>query len=56
MTDRKTFEIRNIIEFRDGKYVAIQPVSQEKIKEMKSKMTEEDAAEFEKYLYTYFHI
>jgi len=54
MTDRKTFETRNIIEFRDGRYVAVQPISREKAEEMKSRMTEKDAAEFEEYLCTYF--
>jgi len=54
MTDRKTFETRNIIEFRDGRYVAVQPISREKAEEMKSRMTGKDAAEFEEYLCTYF--
>ena len=54
MTDRRTFETRNIIEFRNGKYIAVQSISKEKIQEMKNRMTEEDIKEFDEYLDKYF--
>ena len=43
MTDRLTFETRNIIEFRDGRYHAANPPSPEKISRMIQAMSGEDA-------------
>jgi len=54
MTDRKTFETRNIIEFRDNKYVVVNPISPERIREMKSRMTPEDSHAFDEFLKKYF--
>ena len=50
ITDRKTFETRNIIEFRDNRYVAVNPISVKRVLRMKSAMTEEDAMAFEAWL------
>lgn len=54
MTDRKTFETRNIIEFRDNKYVVVNPISPGRIREMKSRMTPEDSLAFDSFLKEYF--
>ncbi len=50
VTDRKIFEPRNIIEFKDGRYVPVNPLSIEKTMEMKKAMTSEDGMAFEAYL------
>lgn len=50
MTDNRIFECRNIIEFRDGRYVAVNPVSKERAERMKRAMTAEDARQFEDFL------
>jgi len=54
MTDRKTFETRNIIEFKDGSYVAVNPISEERVRKMKQAMTHTDAKAFEAYLEKFF--
>ncbi len=56
MTDRKTFETRNIIEYRDGTYVAVSPISQTKIQEMKSKMTPDDSMAFDRFINENFKV
>ncbi|NLM73514.1 MAG: Flp pilus assembly complex ATPase component TadA [Clostridiaceae bacterium] len=56
MTDRKTFETRNIIEYRNGEYVAVSPISRTKIREMKSRMTTEDSIAFDRFLNEYFKV
>lgn len=50
VTDRIPFETRNIIEYQDGRYVAVHPISQEKVARMQSAMTPEDRVEFDQYL------
>lgn len=55
MTDRKTFEPRNIIEFKDYKYVAVNHLSKERVIDMKSAMTHEDSVAFDAYLVEYFN-
>lgn len=54
VTDRKTFETRNIIEYRNGCYVAANPISEERVQKMKQAMTETDAEAFEAFLEMYF--
>lgn len=54
VTDRKTFETRNIIEFREDRYVAVNPISRERIQKMKEAMTEEDCCAFDSYLNNFF--
>jgi len=50
MTDRLSFETRNIIEFRDGEYRAVKPISPEKVRRMMQAMTREDAETFSIFL------
>ncbi|MGG1314204.1 ATPase, T2SS/T4P/T4SS family [Cohnella laeviribosi] len=49
-TDRKLYEARNVIEFRDGKYVAAHPISDQNVKEMREHMSEPDRAAFAAFL------
>lgn len=51
-TDRKLYEARNVIEFRDGKYVAAHPISDQNVKEMQEHMPEPDRAAFAAFLAT----
>jgi pilus assembly protein CpaF len=48
-TDRKQYEARNVIEFRDGKYVSAHPIS-DQMKEMQEHMPEPDRAAFAAFL------
>jgi len=50
MTDRRTFESRNILEFRDGTYVPVHRPSSLHIAEMKSAMRDTDSAHFGEWL------
>ncbi len=45
-TDRTTFETRNIIEYRDGRYVAVNPISPARLQRMKNAMNGEDCQAF----------
>ena len=56
MTDKKIFECRNIIEFRNGQYVAVNPVTEERAEQMKRAMTRKDAQQFDDYMYKYFSL
>ncbi|KEO82782.1 Flp pilus assembly complex ATPase component TadA [Tumebacillus flagellatus] len=49
-TDRQWFESRNIIEFRNGQYVAVHPISDSNLAEMCEHMSEEDAELFRDFL------
>lgn len=51
-TDRKTYITKNIVEFRDGKYVACNKISNNNIQKMKKHMTKEDKDNFEDFLVT----
>lgn len=55
MSDDRLFEPRNIIEFRDGRYVVSNAISPDRIKKMKGAMTEKDARDFEAFCNKYFH-
>lgn len=46
-TQRKQFEERNIIEFRDGAYMLVNRISESRLKDMKSIMGDEAFREFE---------
>jgi len=50
MTDRPSFETRNIIEYQDGEYRAVNPISREKINRMMQAMSREDAEAFSSFL------
>ncbi len=50
MTDRKTFEARNIVEFRNGSYVAVHRPSAAHAAEMAANMRETDAVSFSQWL------
>ncbi|MBW4081305.1 ATPase, T2SS/T4P/T4SS family [Paenibacillus sp. S150] len=49
-TDRVLYEARNVVEFREGRYVAVQPISEQNIREMKEQMTEPDRNDFADFL------
>lgn len=55
MSDDRLFEPRNIIEFRDGRYVVSNAISPDRIKKMKGAMTEKDARDFEAFCNKYFY-
>lgn len=50
MTDRPSFETRNIIEYSDGEYRVANPISREKIRRMMQAMSSEDAQAFSEFL------
>ncbi|NLX64073.1 MAG: Flp pilus assembly complex ATPase component TadA [Clostridiaceae bacterium] len=56
MTDKRIFECRNIIEFRNGRYVVVNPVSKERTERMKRAMTAEDARQFDDFLNLHFNL
>ncbi|WP_371755451.1 ATPase, T2SS/T4P/T4SS family [Ferviditalea candida] len=49
-TDRKLYEARNVVEFRDGKYVALHPISEQNVREMREHMPEADREAFAAFL------
>ena len=50
VTDRQTFEYKNILEFRGDSYVLTNKISDKNIEEMKLNMDENDAEEFEEFI------
>ncbi|RED39713.1 ATPase, T2SS/T4P/T4SS family [Paenibacillus sp. VMFN-D1] len=50
--DQSSFSSRNIIEFRDGGYVAAEPISERNIREMAEQMSVEDAVMFKEFAQT----
>ncbi len=50
MTDRKTFETRDVIRFEKGKYVVGHPLSSKSEEEMKKQLTEGEIVEFEQFI------
>lgn len=49
-TDRKLYEERNVIEFQNGAYVAIHPISAQNANEMREQMSDADRIAFEAFL------
>ncbi|HUC91956.1 MAG TPA: ATPase, T2SS/T4P/T4SS family [Paenibacillus sp.] len=49
-TDRKLYEARNVVECRDGRYVAVHPISERNVREMQEHMSEADRAAFQAFL------
>jgi pilus assembly protein CpaF len=49
-TDRKLYEARNVVEFRDGKYVAVNLISDRNVKEMQEHLSDADRAAFAAFL------
>lgn len=47
---RKLFDEKNIVEFRNGEYVAVNPISETNVKEMMDKLTEKDGLEFAQFI------
>ena len=45
-TDRQLYEERNVVEFREGRYVAAYPISDRNVQEMKEQMMEQDQVAF----------
>ncbi len=52
MTQTANYEYHNIVEFRDGKYVMVHPISEENIKAMRENMSPEDMKDFDKFIDT----
>jgi len=52
MTQSNNYTYRNIVEFRDGKYVFTNPISEENIKAMRDNMSAEDVKAFDDFLDT----
>lgn len=50
--DQSSFSSRNIIEFRDGGYVAAEPISDRNFREMAEQMSVEDAVMFKDFAQT----
>lgn len=50
----RVWTARNIIEYRNGEYVAVSPISPEKIEKMLFHMNEEDRANFSQFLNTHW--
>lgn len=50
MTDRPSFETRNIIEYQDGVYRVVNPISREKVRRMMQAMSKEDGEAFTNFL------
>ncbi|WP_217557760.1 ATPase, T2SS/T4P/T4SS family [Paenibacillus sp. GbtcB18] len=53
-TDRKLYEQRNIVEYRDGAYRVCRPISLRNTEEMLDHMTPADARAFERFLETHW--
>ncbi|MFD1736223.1 ATPase, T2SS/T4P/T4SS family [Bacillus salitolerans] len=53
-TDKRTYVSRNIIEFRNGEYVAVHPISEEQIKEMYHSFTDRHRKEFDEFMKRYW--
>ncbi|MED4400328.1 ATPase, T2SS/T4P/T4SS family [Metabacillus fastidiosus] len=53
-TDRKVFRSQNIIEYKDGRYVAVNPISNPQMKEMIERLSETDANEFKDFMNRYW--
>ncbi|MGG3806077.1 pilus assembly protein CpaF [Metabacillus fastidiosus] len=49
-TDRKVFRSQNIIEYRNGQYVAVNPISNQQMNEMMERLPETHAHEFESFM------
>lgn len=49
-TDRVLYEARNVIEFRDGRYVAAHPLSIQNVREMQEHLSDPDRAAFAAFL------
>jgi len=54
MTDRKSFSTRNIIEYRNGRYIAVAKLNREHFLEMSENMRDQDALEFQSFVNTYW--
>lgn len=50
----RTFEARNIIEYRDGAYVAVSPLSERSIRDMIDHMTDQDTSNFYAFMNQYW--
>lgn len=56
MTDRPAFETRNIIEFREGRYMAVNPVTKDKTDRMLAAMSPADATSFREFYNKYWGV
>ncbi|MGI6085579.1 MAG: pilus assembly protein CpaF [Acetivibrionales bacterium] len=56
MTDKRIFECRNIIEYKNGKYVAVNPITKKRAEKMKNAMTKKDAQEFDAFVYKHLSL
>ncbi|TYS60696.1 hypothetical protein FZD47_21040 [Bacillus infantis] len=49
-TQRKQFEERNLVEFQNGEYVAVQPMSKQRQEEIERQLSEEERAHFREFM------
>jgi len=54
MTDRRSYDYKDVIVWEAGEYVTKHPISSRKIDEMRKNMDEEDALEFAAFLEKYW--
>lgn len=50
MTDRKTYEYRDIIKYESGRYIWVNPITTRNVDEMKENMSENEIAAFDTFL------
>ena len=52
MTQTSNYTYKNIVEWHDGKYVFVNPISEENIKSMRDNMSPEDVKSFDNFIDT----
>ena len=50
-TNRELYKHRNILEFQNDRYVLVNPISADNIREMRNNMDTSDISSFDKFLY-----
>ena len=52
MTQTDTYDYHNIVEYRDGEYVFVHPISEANVTAMRENMDDEDIKAFDKFIDT----
>ena len=52
MTQTSNYTYKNIVEWHDGRYVFVNPISEENIKSMRDNMSPEDVKSFDNFIDT----
>jgi pilus assembly protein CpaF len=55
-TQQRAFASRNIVEYKDGKYVVAEPISDANVREMTEQMGTDDALMFRNFLNHYWGV